>query len=218
MGRTWFTNHLGLFMWTLQVAFLTECWLGSQGKCPLSGEDRSHVLFMTCPQKTQSNLFAIFKGSKQSRYWSSGCTALEKLWGDTPHPRVEKPPQDGRCWNGGCVALEWLWGDTLHLGQRRSPSKMVHFSSVTQSCPTLCNPMNHSKPGLPVHHQLLEFTQIHVHRVGDATQPYHPLSSPSPLAPNPYQASESFPMSQHFIWVGQRIGVSASASVLPMKT
>ena len=61
----------------------------------------------------------------------------------------------------------------------------VQFSSVTQSCPTLCDPMNHSTPGLPVHHQLPEFTQTHVHRVGDAIQPSHPLSSPSPPAPNP---------------------------------
>ena len=59
------------------------------------------------------------------------------------------------------------------------------FSSATQSCPTLCNPMNHSMPGLPVHHQFPEFTQTHVHRVGDAIQPSHPLSSPSPPAPNP---------------------------------
>ena len=61
----------------------------------------------------------------------------------------------------------------------------VQFSSVTQSCPTLCDPMNRSTPGLPVHHQLLEFTQTHVHRVSDAIQPSHPLSSPSPPAPNP---------------------------------
>ena len=54
------------------------------------------------------------------------------------------------------------------------------FSSVTQLCPTLCNPMDCSMPGFPVHHQLLEFTQTHVHPVGDATQPSHPLSSPSP--------------------------------------
>ena len=60
----------------------------------------------------------------------------------------------------------------------------VQFSSVAQSCPTLCDPMNCSMPGLPVHHQLLEFTQTHVHRVSDAIQPSHPLSSPSPLAPN----------------------------------
>ena len=58
----------------------------------------------------------------------------------------------------------------------------VQFSSVAQSCPTLCDPMNCSMPGLPVHHQLTELTQTYVHRVGDAIQPSHPLSSPSPLA------------------------------------
>ena len=61
------------------------------------------------------------------------------------------------------------------------------YSSVTQSCPTLCDPMNYSTPGLPVHHQLPECTQTHVHRVSDAIQPSHPLSSPSPPAPNPSQ-------------------------------
>ena len=60
-------------------------------------------------------------------------------------------------------------------------------SSVAQSCLTLCDPMNRSTPGLPVHHQPLEFTQTHVHRVSDAIQPSHPLSSPSPPAPNPSQ-------------------------------
>ena len=68
----------------------------------------------------------------------------------------------------------------------------VQFSSVTQSCPTLGNPMNCSTPGLPVHHQLLEFTQTHVHRVSDAIQPSHPLSSPSPPAPNPSQHQSLF--------------------------
>ena len=63
----------------------------------------------------------------------------------------------------------------------------VQFSSVTQSCLTLCDPMNRSTPGLPVCHQLPEFTQTHVHRVSDAIQPSHPLSSPSPPAPNPSQ-------------------------------
>ena len=61
----------------------------------------------------------------------------------------------------------------------------VQFSSVAQSCPTLCNPMYCSTPGLPVHHQLPEFTQTRIHRVTDAIQPSHPLSSPSPPAPNP---------------------------------
>ena len=60
----------------------------------------------------------------------------------------------------------------------------VQFSSVAQSCPTLCDPMNCCTLGLPVYHQLLEFTQTHVHRVGDAIQPSHPLLSPSPPAPN----------------------------------
>ena len=66
------------------------------------------------------------------------------------------------------------------------------FSSVAQSCPTLCNPMNRSTPGLPVHHQLPEFTQTRVHRVSDAIQPSHPLSSPSPPASNPSQHQSIF--------------------------
>ena len=68
--------------------------------------------------------------------------------------------------------------------EKKNPHS-VQFSSVAQSCPTLCNPMNRSMPGLPVHYQLPEFTQTHVHRVGDAIQPSHPLSSPSPPAPIP---------------------------------
>ena len=86
------------------------------------------------------------------------------------------------------------------------------FSSVSQLCPTLCDPMDCSMPGFPVHHQLLELAQTHVHQVSDTIQPSHPLSSPSP----PFPASESFQMSHFFTSGGQSIGVSASASVLPM--
>ena len=68
----------------------------------------------------------------------------------------------------------------------------IQFSSVSQSCPTLCNPMNCSTPGLPAHHQLPEFTQTHVHQVGDAIQPSHPLLSPFPPAPNPSQHQSLF--------------------------
>ena len=68
----------------------------------------------------------------------------------------------------------------------------VQFGSVSQLCPTLCDPMNCSTPGLPVHPQLLEFTHIHVHRVGDAIQPAHPLSSPSPPAPKSSQHQSLF--------------------------
>ena len=77
----------------------------------------------------------------------------------------------------------------LKLGLPHCRQVLYHlshqFSSVVQSCPTLCNPMNHSTPGLPVHQQLPDFTQTHVHRVRDAIQPSYPLSSPSPPAPIP---------------------------------
>ena len=85
-----------------------------------------------------------------------------------------------------------IW-EYFHVQTQKHSS--VQFSSVAQSCPTLCNPINRSTPGLPVHHQLPESTQTHVHRVGDAIQPSHPRSSPSPPALN---------LSQHqglFQWV-----------------
>ena len=95
------------------------------------------------------------------------------------------------------------------------------FSAVTQSCLTLCDPMDCSMPGLPVHHQLPEFTQTCVHWVDDAIQPCHPLWSPSPptfnLSQNfPYIPYYVFSKSQFFTSGGQSIGVLASASVLPM--
>ena len=78
------------------------------------------------------------------------------------------------------------------LSSSSSRISSVQFSSVAQSCPTLCDPMNCSTPGLPVHHQLPEFTQTHVHRVSDAIQPSHPLWSPSPPALNPSQHQSLF--------------------------
>ena len=87
--------------------------------------------------------------------------------------------------------------------------------SVAQSC-RLCDPMDCSSPGFPVH-QLQELAQTHVHRVSDAIQPSHPLLSPSPLSPlQSFPSSGSFPVSQFFTSGGQSIGVSASASVLPL--
>ena len=78
-----------------------------------------------------------------------------------------------------------LYGEKIILEHSLNhPQRMVLFSSVAQSCLTLCNPMNYSMPGFPVHHQLLESTQTHVHQVGDSIQPSHPLSSPSSPAPN----------------------------------
>ena len=86
------------------------------------------------------------------------------------------------------------------ISQRKEKHKLVveiwlrsdQIRSVTQSCPTLWHPMNRSMPGLPVHHQLPEFTETHVLRVSDAIQPSHPLSSPSPPAPNPSQHQSLF--------------------------
>ena len=119
--------------------------------------------------------------------------------------------------------LEPPWEYNCHVvffcfGHQYFPYNSVQFSSVTQLCPTLCDPMNRSTPGLPVHHQLLEFTQTHAHRVGDAIQPSHPLWSPSPSDPNP---------SQHqglFLWVNSSHEVAKvlefqlQASVLLMNT
>ena len=87
--------------------------------------------------------------------------------------------------------------------------------SATQSCPTLCDPRDCSVPGFPVLHCLPEFAQTHVHRVGDAIQPSHPLS-PFSSCPQSFPASGSFPVSQPFASGGQSIGVSASASIIQM--
>ena len=78
------------------------------------------------------------------------------------------------------------------ISKKCTSDQIRSVRSVAQSCPTLCDPMNRSMPGLPVHHQLPEFTQTHVHRVSDAIQPFHPPSSPSPLAPNPSQHQSLF--------------------------
>ena len=110
---------------------------------------------------------------------------------------------DGRKWRGTEEPLDesekWKWSCISD-----------QIRSVAQSCLTLCDPMNRSTPGLPVHHQLLEFTETHVHWVGDAIQPSQRQRS--------LPASESFPMSQLFSWGGQSIGVSALASFLSKNT
>ena len=119
-----------------------------------------------------------------------------RKWQPTP---VFLPGEFQGCWSlVGCC----LWGRTVgHDWSNLAAAAADYsysffiFSSVAQSCPTLCNPMNRSTQGLPVQHQLPEFTQTCVHRVSDAIQPSHPLSSPSPPAPNPSQ-HQSFPRSQ----------------------
>ena len=91
----------------------------------------------------------------------------------------------------------------------------IQFSSIAQLSPTVCDPMDCSTPGLPVHHHLLELTQTHAHRVNDAIQPSYPVV-PFSSHLQSFPASRSFPVSQFFTSGGQSIRVSASASVLPM--
>ena len=95
-------------------------------------------------------------------------------------PWTEKP---GVLWSIGSQRVGHNWATELNWTEDDCVL-YVWVCSVSQSCPTLCNPMNRSTPGLPVHHQLLEFIQTHVYRVGEAIQPSHPLSSPSPPAFN----------------------------------
>ena len=106
-------------------------------------------------------------------------------------------------------------GEDVEKDWRFREGRNVQFSSVAQSCLTLCNPMDCSTPGLPVHHQPPKPTQIHVHRVGDAIQPSHPRR-PLLLPPSIFPSIEVFSVSRFFASGGQSIGVSASVSVLPM--
>ena len=103
------------------------------------------------------------------------------------------------------------------LNQKPYSLSYFQFSWVAQSCPTLCDPMNHNTPGLPVHHQLPEFTQTHFHRVSDAIQTSYPGSSPCSPAPNLSQHQSVFQW-VNLVWGGKSTGVSALASFLPKKS
>ena len=114
---------------------------------------------------------------------------------NTPNCHVSSGHRTGR----GLFSFQLQWKEmpknvptTTQLHSSHTLVSSVQFSSMAQSCLTLCNPMNRSTPGLPVHHHLPEFTQIQVHRVSDAIQPSHPLSSPSPPSPNPSQHQSLF--------------------------
>ena len=117
-------------------------------------------------------------------------------WQPTVHRVPESNMTEHTCASG--VQKRCRHRDMKLSACRQYIHPSVHFSSVTQLCPALCNRMNHSTPGLPVHHQLPEFTQTHVHRVDDAIQQAHPLLSTSSPAPESLPASGSFPMSQIF--------------------
>ena len=163
---------------------------------------------------------------KERPLWGDGGVAREQKW-DVSHRGNEHAKGWNNIWRAWCVCWDESWRSMGKRGEWQGPRAtgpctqgssiwivnnwkfmFGEFSSVAQLCPTLCDPMDCGTPGLPVHHQLPEFTETHVHRVGDAIQPSHPLSSPSPPAFNLPQRQGLFQ------WVtsgGQNIGVSASA-------
>ena len=162
----------------------------------------------SCPTLQPHGLYSPWN----SPGWNTGVGSLSILWGifqtqglnpDIPHCRQIVYQLSHK---GSPRILEWVAylfssGSSQPGNQTRVSciaggffciaggffTTWTMFSSVSQSCLTLCDPVNHSTQGLPVHHKLPEFTQAHAHRVGDAIQPSHPLSSPSPPAPNPSQ-------------------------------
>ena len=132
--------------------------------------------FMCCAVLSQVQLFVTPMDCSPLCPWGF---SRQESWGGLPCP----PPGDLP--NPGIKPRSLHCKQTLYCLSHQ-------FSSVAQSCPTLCDPMNRSTPGLPVHHHLPEFTQAHVHRVRDAIQPSHPGSSPSPPAPSPSQHQSLF--------------------------
>ena len=146
---------------------------------------RRHILI---PNRANDGYTWCFSGLLDVSSWLSffflACGIL------VPQPGIEQ-------WKSGVLptgppgnSIKLVFKDPCKCPPKKQIS--VQFSSVAQLCPTLCEPMNRSMPGLPVHHQLPEFTQTHVHGVSDAIQPSHPLSSPSPPAPNPSQHQSLF--------------------------
>ena len=124
--------------------------------------------------------------------WTEKPGRLQSMGSWVEHNLVTKPPPP--LWGSQLPAFRFFLDFLLvaYFNKLLPSVTWFQFSSVTHSCPTLCDPINHSMPGLPVHHQLPEFTQTHVHQVSDAIQPSHPLSSPSPPAPNPSQHQDLF--------------------------
>ena len=149
---------------------------------------QEHILHSHPTQRATQN-----SGVRQVELW------MPLTW---PHPPSSLDGEESTC-NAGDLGSIPVSGRYPAEGNANPPQysylknsvdrgASVQFSSFAQSCPTLCDPMNRSTPGLPVHHELPEFTQTHVHRVSDAIQLSHSLSSPSPPAPNPSQHQTLF--------------------------
>ena len=156
------------------------------------------------PAENSSSLFLIQVTEEEARAWNQPSTVSRLL--TLSESRLVCEGLDF----GAIISLSISWENSLILFQVQS------VSSVAQSCPTLCDPVDCSTPGFPVHHQLLELAQTHVHWVSDAFQLFHPLSSPSPPAFSLYQHQGLFQ------WVSSshqvaKVGASALASALPIK-
>ena len=158
----------------------------------LTGERNGKSLQHSCLQNPKNSMKRQKDKTLKNELPRSGGPqyASGEAWRNTSRKNEEAEPKQKRCpivgVPGGeskvqCCKEQYCTG-----------TWNVQFSSVTQSCLTLCDPMNRSTPGLPVHHQLPEFTQTYLHQVSDAIQPSHPLSSPSPPAPNPSQHQSLF--------------------------
>ena len=141
---------------------------------------------LTCKQSNAQN--SLSQASTVYELWTSRCSS----WIYKLPISVESLKKQESSRKTSTSALLTMPKPLCGPQQRKFKFSSVQFSPVTQSCLTLCDPMNRSMPGLPIHHQLLEFTQTHVHRVDDAIQPSYPLASPSPPAPNPSQLQGLF--------------------------
>ena len=138
----------------------------------------THVRFFAA-LRTVALQFPLSMGFLRQQYWKGGTPA----YSDLPDLGIESMFFTSPAMAGGFFPTSATWEALLNHYQ---------FSPVTQSYPTLCDPMNRLIPGLPVHHHLPEFTQTHFHQVRDAIQPSHPGLSPSPPAPNPSQHQSLF--------------------------
>ena len=142
---------------------------------------------------THYYLLAIYESKSTMRYNLTSVTMAVIKKTEKTHVGEYLEKREPLCTVGGDVMMQTIWSTVRSFFRKlKIELPSVQFSSVAQSCPTLCDPMNWSMPGLPVYHQLLEFTETHIHRVSDAIQPSHPLSSPSPPSSNPSQRQSLF--------------------------
>ena len=157
-GSWWWTGRPGV-LWFMGSQRVGHDWATDQIWTVLHFLRPKELIFSRSPQQSNKNVRLI------SILCANNCSK-HLAWISSFNFKIT--------WKGNNFAA------ILHWGNQGLWVKSVQFSSVAQSCPTLCDPMNRSTPGFPVHHQLPEFTQTHVHRVGNAIQPSHPLMSPSP--------------------------------------